>query len=177
MNDATDDDAQQPARGASGETPQVTESDMERPLPRSIRVYIVDDHPVVRKGLRMLLDLQPDLQVCGDAVGVSTAREGIPTKHPDLVIVDLGLEDGDGFELMEWLRRDQPQATMLVFTGQEDPAFVERAFRCGALGYVAKQDGTRELVRAIRLVMREQRFISNRVQDKGRQAGRAGTKT
>jgi len=138
----------------------------ESPLPRKVRLFAVDDHPVVRKGLRMFLNLQPDMDLCGEAVGVSTAKKGIEEAKPELVIVDLGLEDGDGFELMEWIHRHHPHIKILVFTSRDDQASAARAFRCGAHGYVVKSDGTRELTHVIRLILQNQRFLSSRVAQK-----------
>lgn len=149
----------------------------ESPLSRKVRVFVVDDHPVVRKGLQMLLDLQPDMQVCGQAVGVASAEAGITEALPDLVVVDLGLEDGDGFELMDWLCRLHPHIKVLVFTSHDDLAFSERAFKCGAQGYVVKHDGTQELIRAIRVVMRNQPYISSKARHEDHPSKQPGAKT
>lgn len=145
-------------------------------LGRRARVFVVDDHPLVRKGLQMLLDLQPDMQVCGEAVGVSTAKQGIPKAAPDLVVVDLGLEDGDGFELMAWLRERHPQIKMLVFSGHDDQVFVGRALQYGARGYVVKHDGMRELIRAIRLVMQDKLYLSSKAAQQGTPANQPAGK-
>jgi len=146
----------------------------ETPLSRKARLFAVDDHALVRKGLQMLLNQQPDMQVCGDAVGVSTAKQGIDEMNPDLVTVDLGLEDGDGFELITWIHRHHPRVKILVFTSNEGSASALRALQCGAHGYVAKSDGTQELIRAIRLVLQNQRFLSSRVAQKEEPSRRVG---
>lgn len=125
----------------------------ENPLPQKLLLFAVDDDPVVRKGLRMFLNLQPDMELCGDAGGVSTAKQGIDAAKPELVIVDLGLEEGDGFELIEWIHRHHPHIKILVFSSRDDKASAARAFRCGAHGYVVKSDGTRELTHVIRLIL------------------------
>ena len=130
---------------------------------RKVLLFAVDDHALVRRGLQILLNQEPDMHVCGDAVGVATARQGIDALKPELVIVDLGLEDGDGFELIEWIHRHHPRIKILVFTSYEGLASATRAFSCGAHGYVAKADGTRELVRAIRQVLQNRRFLSSRL--------------
>ncbi len=176
MNDAGS-GADQPEKGTPPPSPPSAAAlENEGPLACKVRIFVVDDHPVVRKGLQMLLDLQPDMQVCGEAVGLATAQEGITQNHPDLVVVDLGLEDGDGFELMDWLQNHHPHIRMLVFTSHDDLAFTERAFKCGAQGYVVKHDGTRELIRAIRLVMQNRPYISSKVVEKHQPAPRPRTK-
>ncbi len=177
MNDAGTDDEQTQKEAAHVGTSSASGAPGEKLLPHKIRIFVVDDHPVVRKGLQMLLNLQSDLQVCGEAVGVATAKEGISALQPDLVVVDLGLEDGDGFELMDWLHRDHPHVKMLVFSGHDDLVFTERAFRCGAQGYVVKHDGMHELIRAIRLVMQNQPYISGKVADRDPRPTRAAKKT
>lgn len=139
----------------------VTDSCEGPPLPK-IRLLVVDDQPVVRKGLQMLINLQEDMQVCGEAGGVLKVIREVFELHPDLVVVDLELDDGDGFELLEWLRDHHPQIKLLVFTWRDGAVFCERAFRCGANGYVVKDDGAQELIHAIRQVMRNQRYISSR---------------
>ena len=118
---------------------------------------------MVLRGLHMLLDLEPDMRVCGDAASVAGAKRRIADLDPDLVIVDLSLGDGDGFELMKWLRRHHPRIKLLVFTAHGGLAFAERAFRCGAQGYVVKYHGAGELLGAIRLVMRNQHYLSSEV--------------
>ena len=132
-------------------------------MPLKVRLFAVDDHALIRRGLQILLNQEPDMQVCGEAVGVATARQGIDALKPELVIVDLGLEDGDGFELIEWIHQHHPRIKILVFTSHEGAASATRAFHCGAHGYVAKADGTRELVRAIRQVLQNRRFLSSRL--------------
>ena len=159
LNDDKTGDDQVEHVAASLETKSAAIMPSDAPLPRRIRIFVVDDHPMVRKGLHMLLNLQPDLQVCGDAAGVSTAKSGILELRPDLVVVDLGLQDGDGFELLEWLRQHHPYMKRLVFTLHDDLAYSERAFKYGAQGYVVKYDGTQELIRAIRLVVHNEPYV------------------
>ena len=165
-----------PSRTASLKSQPAGAVNFESPLSFQIRIFTVDDQPMVLKGLRMLLDQEPDMQVCGDSVGVSSAKQGIARLHPDLVVVDLGLEDGDGFELMEWLNRHRPGIKLLVFTSHDDLVSTARASRCGARGYVVKDDGTRELIRAIRLVMQNQHYVSSQVAHSDSSSSRAGRK-
>jgi len=167
-------DAGAPGRAVQGFKAQSLAS--EDSLPGRIRILAVDDQPMVLKGLRMLLGQEPDMQVCGDSAGVSSAKQGIARLQPHLVVVDLGLEDGDGFELMEWLNRNHPGIKMLVFTSHDDLVSTARASRCGAQGYVVKDDGTQELIRAIRVVMRDQHYASSQAAHPGSSSRRPGRK-
>lgn len=124
-----------------------------------VRVFLVDDQLIVRKGLKMLLALEPDISVCGDAADGPSAMEDMEALRPDLAVVDLSLEVGDGFELIEWSRRRMPEVKIVVFTMHDEISFVERAIRCGAHGYLIKQDGPQNVVKAIRSVMKGGRFI------------------
>jgi DNA-binding NarL/FixJ family response regulator len=156
-------DNNQPDGEPSSEQRRIAAANSCEDLPfRKIRLLVVDDQPVVRKGLQMLINLQQDMQVCGEAGGVFKARLEVCELHPDLVVVDLELDDGDGFELLEWLRHHHPHIKLLVFTWRDGALFCERAFRGGANGYVVKDDGTQELIHAIRQVMRNRRYISSR---------------
>jgi len=166
MNHAVD------ARSASdhalprSETQPYPTNDGESPLAFKVRLFAVDDNAVVLRGLQVLINMQPDMVVCGVAEGLTTAKRGIDEVKPDLAIVDLGLVDGDGYELTDWIRSAYPYIKVLIFTSQEMAASAKRAFQCGAHGYVAKSDGTRELIRAIRLVVQNQRFLSSRLSQK-----------
>jgi DNA-binding NarL/FixJ family response regulator len=166
-----------PETNANGSGARPLAAGTDSPLLRKIRVFLVEDHPVVRKEMRTLLDLQPDTCVCGEAAGLSFAAEEIPKVLPHLVVVDLSLEDGDGFELMDWICHHHPQIKRLVFTLHRDWAYVERAFNYGAHGYVVKGDGIRELIHAIRRVMQDQHYISRQVTSGNHSPHRTGNKT
>lgn len=130
---------------------------------RKVQIFAVDDQPLVIKGIKMLVNMESDMEVCGQALGTSDAKREISDLHPDLVIVDLTLDDGDGMELIEWLRHRHPQMKIVVFTSHVGPAFTSRSLERGAHGYVAKNDGAQELVRAIRMVVQGESYMSNNV--------------
>lgn len=140
----------------------------DRAPAKKIRLFLVEDHPVVRRGLRMFLRMQSDMVVCGEAAGVAQAKDGISFLNPDLVVVDLGLREGDGFELMDWLRQCHARIRIVVFTLRDDAFSVARAFRCGAQAYVLKGGGTHDLVVAVRLAMQNQCYLSREIYSKVR---------
>jgi two-component system, NarL family, nitrate/nitrite response regulator NarL len=127
------------------------------------RVFLVDDEPIVRRGLRLLFNLQPGLEVCGEAGGEHEALEGILALKPDLAVVDLTLKEGDGITLIKQLRQLCPALKMLVFSMHDQVHYAATAFAAGAGGYVLKEDGSERVIEAIDLVMRGERYLSERI--------------
>ena len=117
-----------------------------------IRVFLVDDHPLVREWLGNLLRLQPDLDVCGEAGDPAAALDAMNAHPPDIAVVDLSLKQGSGLDLIKALRLHSPGVRILVLSMHEDISDIERAFRAGALGYVMKRESTGQIVAAIRQV-------------------------
>lgn len=128
--------------------------------PFRAKVLIVDDHPVAREGLSLHIELQPDLEVCGEADDMASALTLVETAHPDLAVIDLSLKSGNGIDLVKRLKSRQPTLAMLVWSMHDDPLYAERALTAGALGYVHKGHATREIIDAIRSVLAGQIFIS-----------------
>lgn len=125
----------------------------------SIRVLIVDDHAVVRAGLRMLLDAEEDIETVGEA---GDAREAIfeaRSTKPDVVLMDVVLGEKSGIEVTPELLHEQPQAKVLVLSMQDDPRYVREAFAAGASGYVLKEAADTELVSAVREVARGGNYV------------------
>ncbi len=125
------------------------------------RILIVDDHPLVREGLRMRLSLQAEWQVCGEAGSEEEALALIPKTLPQLVLVDLNLQSGHGIDLIKRIKSLYPRMAMLVFSGFDESLYAERALRAGALGYLNKRASHEKLVEAIHAVLNGQRFISS----------------
>ena len=113
------------------------------------RVFIVDDHPLVRESLAGLIDQQPDLSVCGEADRSSAALGAV---QPDGTIVDLSLADGSGLDLIRDLRQQYPRVAVLVLSMHDESLYAERALRAGARGYLMKRAASRDVVVAIRRV-------------------------
>jgi DNA-binding NarL/FixJ family response regulator len=124
------------------------------------RLFLVDDEPVVRRGLRLLIGMQPDLEVCGEAGTEHEALEGIMALRPDLAVVDLTLKEGDGITLIRRLHRLCPELKILVFSMHDQALFATLAFTVGAHGYVLKEGGTERVLEAIHSVLRGERYLS-----------------
>jgi len=120
---------------------------------RSIRVFLVDDHPLVRQALRDAMRHERDLEVCGEADDRDEALKGIAAALPDLAIVDLRLRTSDGLELIRDLRDQHPKVLSLVLSMQDESMTAERAVRAGARGYVSKQEAPRKIMEAVRKVL------------------------
>jgi DNA-binding NarL/FixJ family response regulator len=120
--------------------------------PPRVRIFLVDDHPLVREWLGSLLRLQPDLEVCGEAGDPARALAAMTAAPPDVAIVDLSLKHGSGLELIKDLRAQLPSVRVLVLSMHEEISDIERALRAGARGYVMKRESTGQIVAAIREV-------------------------
>jgi two-component system, NarL family, response regulator NreC len=118
----------------------------------TIRVLVVDDHAVVRSGLRMLLDAQPDMETVGEAPNADRAVFEALEHRPDVVLMDLVMPEKGGIEGMPAVLQAVPDARVLVLSMQDDPRYVRAAFEAGASGYVLKEAADTEVVSAIRSV-------------------------
>ncbi|MFM2031266.1 MAG: hypothetical protein RLZZ297_31 [Chloroflexota bacterium] len=119
-----------------------------------IRVYVVDDHPVVRHGLLALLKYEPGMEVAGDAADGPSAVEGVLASRPDVVLLDLRLPLSNGVEVMQQCRQCGSTARFLVLTTYDSDEDIARALAAGAKGYLLKDVSSFELMQAIRAVMR-----------------------
>ena len=117
------------------------------------KVFIVDDHALVREWLVRLLQQEANLEVCGQADSVPPALAAMTAAPPDIVIVDLSLKTGSGIDLIKELGRACPAALVIVLSMHEELYFVERALRAGARGYVTKRDSTTSILEAITAVL------------------------
>ena len=131
--------------------------------PTPIRVFLVDDEPVVRRGLRLLFGAKPSLEVCGEAGSEHDALEGILASRPDLAVVDLSLKEGDGLALIKQLHRLRPALKILVFSMHEQAHFATAAFAAGAHGYIIKEEGADRVLEAIQAVVDGRRYLSAQV--------------
>lgn len=118
------------------------------------RLLLVDDHPIVREGLKAFLGLQRDLSVVGEAASLDEAKRQAKAEQPDLILLDLQLEDGHTLAILEELRALAPQAKILILTSFLDEFYVQDALRLGASGYVLKHAGPSALLDDIRAVLR-----------------------
>jgi DNA-binding NarL/FixJ family response regulator len=123
-------------------------------------VLIVDDHPIVRQGLRLMIDEEPDLKVCGEAQSEREARICIRDLEPDVVIVDISLAQGDGLELVRDVHAHHPRLPMLVLSMHDELIYAERLLAAGASGYIMKQAASDQLLVALRRVLAGERYVS-----------------
>ena len=127
------------------------------------RILIVDDHPIVRRGLRELVADEPDLEVCGEAEDVAQALSQVAETRPDLVIVDLTLKNGHGLDLVQEIKARHGQVKMLVSSMHDESLFAERALRAGAAGYISKQEPPERMIDAMRRVLQGEIYLSSRM--------------
>jgi DNA-binding NarL/FixJ family response regulator len=124
------------------------------------RVLIVDDHPIVRQGLRRMIEPEPDLVVCGEVQTEREARTAIRALAPDVVIVDISLAQGDGLELVRDVHAQQPELPMLVLSMHDELIYAERLLAAGASGYIMKQAASDQLLIALRQVLAGGTYLS-----------------
>lgn len=127
------------------------------------RVLIVDDHPLLREGLEQVINQQDDLMVCGEAGDAPGGLAAIATCHPDIVIVDVSLEEGSGLELIKDIRAQQPRLPVLVLSMHHEDLFAERALQAGASGYVMKREPVGVVMTALRKVLSGQTAVSENI--------------
>jgi two-component system, NarL family, response regulator NreC len=125
----------------------------------TIRVLVVDDHAVVRSGLRLLLDAEPDIEVVGEAGDVREAVLEARSARPDVVLMDVVMPGASGIEGIPAVLKDAPKAKVLLLSMQDDPRYVREAFGAGASGYVLKEAADTEVVAAVREVARGGRYV------------------
>jgi len=121
--------------------------------PRRKRILLVDDHALLRRGLKALIETEPDLVVCAEAATRDAGMEVITSSKPDLVIADLSLQNSDGLEMIKDIRKHFPQLPVLVLSMHDEHIYAERALRAGAGGYVTKQEMDDTVLIAIRRVL------------------------
>jgi two-component system response regulator NreC len=126
----------------------------------SVRILIVDDHAVVRSGLRLLLEAEEDLEPVGEAGNARDAVFQARTLKPDVILMDVVMPDESGLDVLPTLLHERPETKVLVLSMQDDPQYVRQAFAAGASGYVLKEAADVEVVAAIREVARGGRYVN-----------------
>jgi len=130
------------------------------------RVFLVDDHAIVRQGLAELINDQPDLIICGEADGPAQAIKSIATAEPDVAVLDITLNGGDGIELCRQLKETHPKLVILMLSMHDEALYAERALRAGAMGYVMKSAPQETLMAAIRKLLAGHMYLSDSVSAK-----------
>ena len=129
-------------------------------LKQKSKVFLVDDHPLVREWLTNLINQQSDLVVCGETDNAPQAIQAIAASKPDVVIIDISLQNSSGIELIKDLKERQPEVAPLVLSMHDESLYAERALRAGARGYIMKRESTRNVITAIRRVLEGKLYIS-----------------
>jgi DNA-binding NarL/FixJ family response regulator len=124
-------------------------------------ILLVDDHPVLRRGLAALIESEPDLAVCGEAATLRESFKFLRDTQPDLVMVDLALVAGDGLDLVKHLKANYPEVPALVLSMHDESVYAERSLRAGARGYVTKQQLDDTVLAAIRCVLDGDTYMSD----------------
>ena len=142
-------------------------------------MLVVDDHPVVRHGITLIINAEPDLTVCGEAENEQAARRMLRELQPDALVVDLSLgAGGDGFNIVRDVHAHFPQLPILVLSMHDETVYADRLFAQGASGYIMKQAAAEQLVTALRVVLTGQRFMSESLKahfaERGTEAGEQG---
>jgi DNA-binding NarL/FixJ family response regulator len=123
----------------------------------------VDDHPIVRQGLALFIEREPDLMVCGEAEDATSALQAIREAAPDFVILDISLNGPDGLELLKTLRVRYPNLPALILSMHDESVYAERALRAGANGYIMKQEAADKVITAIRHILGGDVYLSDRL--------------
>lgn len=130
------------------------------------KVFVLDDHPIVRQGLALLINQEPDLVVSGQAEEAHSALKGIASCRPDIVIVDISLSGPDGLEVIKTIRTTDASLPVLVLSMHEETVYAERALRAGANGYIMKQEATDKVLVALRRILNHEIYVSERIASK-----------
>jgi DNA-binding NarL/FixJ family response regulator len=126
---------------------------------QNVRILLVEDHPVVRRGIAQLLAEEPDMEVCGEAESVDEALNVLARDVPDVALIDLSLRDSNGLDLLKALKESYPAVVSLVVSMHAEVGYVEKALRAGAKGYVTKDQADEVIIEAIRKAHRGGLYI------------------
>jgi two-component system response regulator NreC len=143
--------------------PDAADPDDDGATTASIRIVLADDHPVVRRGLRMLLDDEGDFEVVAEAGNVDEARRYVRGHHPAVLVLDLNMPGEASLKAIPTMRTEFPETQIVVLTMQQEPAYAREALAAGATGYVLKQAADGELVEAVRLAAAGERYLNPRL--------------
>jgi len=130
---------------------------------RKKTVFVVDDHPIVRQGLALLINREADLAVCGEAEEMHSALRAIQSVRPDILVVDISLNGPDGLELLKNIRTTSPRLPVLILSMHDESIYAERALRAGANGYIMKQEATEKVLVALRRILSGEIYVSDRI--------------
>ncbi len=154
-------------------------NDEQRTASEKRKILVVDDHPIVREGMSMLINGQPDLAVCGTAGEARAGMQAVTSFDPDLVILDISMAGPDGLEVLKSIRSQFAGLPVLILSMHDESRYAERALRAGANGYIMKQEATDKVLIAIRRILAGEIYVSDFIASRilQRVAGRCGPVT
>lgn len=127
------------------------------------RIFLVEDHAVVRQGLKLFIAQEPDMEVCGEAANAADAFSAISALRPDAVLTDISMPGMNGIEFLKNMKALHPEIAAVVLSMHDESTYAERALRAGALGYVMKKESTEEVIVALRKAIRGEQHISEKI--------------
>lgn len=133
---------------------------------RKRTVFIVDDHPLLRQGLALMINRENDLTVCGEAEEALAAMHAISQRLPDIIIVDISLNGPDGLDLLKNIRSSHPALPVLILSMHDEATYAERALRARANGYIMKHEATEKVLVAVRRILNGEIYLSDRIANK-----------
>jgi DNA-binding NarL/FixJ family response regulator len=151
-----------------GKRPEAEPAEKNPPVNRKpkTRVLLVDDHPILRAGLRKLIDQEADMHVCGEAEEGPKAFELAGTLSPDVAVIDISLKGSNGIELIKNLKARYPDLPTLVLSMHDESLYAERALRAGSRGYIMKEEAIEQVLVAIRRALAGEIFLSDKMKSK-----------
>jgi len=130
------------------------------------KILLVDDHPILRQGLALLINQEKDLEVCGQFEDAGKALDAVNNLKPDAAIVDISLKGSSGIELLKNIKVQFPKLLVLVLSMHDESLYAERALRAGASGYIMKQEATDQVLVALRKVLNGEIYLSEKMSSK-----------
>lgn len=134
-------------------------------MKKKIRIFIVDDHVILREGLTLIINLEEDFEICGEAEDAAEALRLIGELQPDLAIVDITLKESSGIELVRDLKSIEYNIPVLILSMHDESFYANRAIKAGARGYIMKQETSKNLANAIRKIMAGKIYLSEKMTD------------
>ncbi|MGA0255295.1 MAG: response regulator transcription factor [Rhodothermales bacterium] len=136
------------------------------PLSHPKRIFLVDDHPLIRRGLRLTLETETDLMVCCEASSTEEAVSYLPELDPDIVMLDVSLPGASGLELLHYMIHNGFHWRVLVVSRHDEMLYAERAIRSGARGYVMKSEAPATIIAAVRTVLSGKLYVSDAMNER-----------
>ena len=128
-----------------------------------IRIFLIDDHPIVREGMERMIARESDLEVCGESDGGADTLDKLIAAEPQVVVLDLSLSHSSGFDLIHLIQNQLPKAAIIVLSMHDENLYAERTLRAGASGYIMKQEAPAKVLSAIRKVAAGHIYVSEQI--------------